>query len=224
MQEKPTITISATNGSDVTILAERILFFWQKVVDLRPIGKRNGSNQKWGLVTQIVYATRDNDNAQDDDEYQWKVDGRETMLNPLTCGCYARKNVYRAAVDTSTTLDRVQKALEAVLPTTPFLTLHRAHTNHDTRVVFPMPSPLLIFQGCIDFVESMDWTGDHIQTERISVVGGGGEVDGLTSWTLPTYDSYAIQLTDSTTAIYAAVKRLPNGTDLINAMRKPKQG
>ena len=68
----------------------------------------------------------------------------DKMLSIQSSGVFAKKNVYRAAVDTAEQLGIVQKRLKEVLPSTQFLTLRRAYTRHDDIRLTPVP---LNFKG-----------------------------------------------------------------------------
>jgi len=191
-----------TVGFRERVPLDKILFFWQKIV---------GKDRT--LLTQIVRTSSHR--------------GSSNMCNclahieshPKKIDCVRDEwSTDRLAYNVERSLDEVSQMILKLNPSQKFVTLRRAYTNADNRVILPYPSPLTerfqeIFKnddehisGAYDWSDLSAFKDSVFAASRRFAAGGGGAVDGYPVWWLKTYDQQAIQLLDEDNEIRRAME------------------
>jgi len=215
MSEQATIEIKDTDGTLATIAVNRILFFWQKII---------GAERR--LVTQIVYGTdlRDPpimpergsvDLARECPPPDICLEG-DSNLNTIR---YRRwwDVESRNVIDTPISLDAVRDLILSVAASIKFVTLHRAYTREDSRVLFPYPLPPKMLLDMIQThkrcrlmdIEELRVSRMKEESLRERAAGGGSVVDDFPHWILGTHGTDAILITESTDQITRAIAAVP---------------
>jgi len=224
------ITVEGTAGVFTTLDVSKILFFWQKVKEDKCYRQ---------CVTQIVslpdtFPSRQNKQRSEETAahledascreampitmMSWRIQKIHNLEGLLEHGYDVR---YASLTEIQSSLDETQNMISEASPTAKFITLHRAYTNEDDRVILPYPTLLTDTVLEIKRVESdlpyidgedLGWQACYQQSQqgfpqhRVLAAGGGGLVDGLPQTWLGVAGMFGIQLLKSIAEIGQAVE------------------